>query len=419
MLTPVISWASEGLGAVPDSFWDSCVDALWSTQDETCQQWGSYQLVGLQWFFVFNNIWMGALRTSLDPMKYLMWLFEILKLVAFAQSFWRTALNCDLAFLNIYFHCHGPPSRRQSPLPRSSARIHRPHSRRTKQGLRVLSRKKRNLTSNSVNSVYWGFGICSYSILGGLTWGMSWWGHNICWANSWIDLMNHPFLVKKTCCPSCLYWIGVLLNMVNLSYWFWGPSVRNIASYRCHPPMVKEKLIGPEVTEPVPGNFLFDKFRGLSQSPKIFGYLSDGDGKCLQATCLHITFWAETQIRLVSFVESDLEQAMQYRLWGPYHGYPLWRWSQGKEYAPCKCKCPWLQHHHMFADGDWFGINSSFSKWRTCLVYKLRANIDRIYFLYLKINILYMYFMIWHYIILYVSYLFWYHKTYNRIKYVI
>ena len=111
--------------------------------------------------------------------------------------------------------------------------------------------------------------------------------------------------------------------MVNLSYWFWGPSVRKIASYRCHPPMVKEKLIGPEVTEPVPGNFLFDKFRGLSQSPKIFGYLSDGDGKCLQATCLHITFWAETQIRLVSFVESDLEQAMQYRLWGPYHGYPL------------------------------------------------------------------------------------------------
>ncbi|CAL1160063.1 unnamed protein product, partial [Cladocopium goreaui] len=84
-----------------------------------------------------------------------------------------------------------------------------------------------------------------------------------------------------------------------------------------------EKLIGPEVTEPVPGNFLFDKFRGLSRSPKIFGYLSDADGKCLQATCLHITFWAETQLRLVSFVESDLEQAMQYRLWGPYHGYPL------------------------------------------------------------------------------------------------
>lgn len=102
--------------------------------------------------------------------------------------------------------------------------------------------------------------------------------------------------------------------------------------------MVKEKLFGPEVTEPVPGNFLFDKFRGLSQSPKIFGYLSDGDGKCLQATCLHITFWAETHLRLAPFVESDLEQAMQYRLWGPYHGYPLWRWSQGKEYAPCKCK---------------------------------------------------------------------------------
>ena len=229
MLTPVISWASEGLGAVPDSFWDSCVDALWSTQDETCQQRGSYQLVGLQWFFVFNDIWMGALRTSLDPMTYLMWLFEMFKLVAFAQSFWRTTFTCDLAYLNISFHCHGPPSRRQSPLSRSSARMHRPHSRRTKQGLRVLSTKKRNLTSNSV---YWGVGICSYSMLGSLTWGMSWWGHNICWAKAWIDLMNHPYVFGERNILSLLFVLNWRTDKdsVKQSYWFWGPSLPTITS---------------------------------------------------------------------------------------------------------------------------------------------------------------------------------------------
>ena len=55
MLIPMISWASEGLGAVPDSFWDSSVDALWPKRDETCQQRGSYQLVGLL-FLVFNKM---------------------------------------------------------------------------------------------------------------------------------------------------------------------------------------------------------------------------------------------------------------------------------------------------------------------------------------------------------------------------
>ena len=115
--------------------------------------------------------------------------------------------------------------------------------------------------------------------------------------------------------------------------------------HRSYPPVVKEKSSGPEVTEQVPGNYLFDKFRGLDSSPKIFAYLPDDDGKCLQTTCLYITYWAETQLRLVPFVETDLEQAMQYRLWGPYHGYPVWRWYLGKGKAPCNCKCHWFQHH--------------------------------------------------------------------------
>ena len=85
----------------------------------------------------------------------------------------------------------------------------------------------------------------------------------------------------------------------------------------------KEKPGGREVTlrEPVPGNFLFDQLRGLKSTPKITAFLSQSDGKHLQATCLEIRYFAETQLMLRNFVESDLEEALFYRLWGPYHGY--------------------------------------------------------------------------------------------------
>lgn len=66
----------------------------------------------------------------------------------------------------------------------------------------------------------------------------------------------------------------------------------------------------------MPGNFQFD------DEVDIFSYLSALDGRCLQATCLDLHSLAEAKGRIkIPLVESDLETALFYRLWGPYHGY--------------------------------------------------------------------------------------------------
>jgi hypothetical protein len=81
----------------------------------------------------------------------------------------------------------------------------------------------------------------------------------------------------------------------------------------------KEGSRGEQVTEPLPGIFFFDE---LGCTCPIFSFLSDSEGICLQAAALQLYFLAVSNRKIkIPLVESDLEQAAFYRLWGPYHGY--------------------------------------------------------------------------------------------------
>ena len=65
--------------------------------------------------------------------------------------------------------------------------------------------------------------------------------------------------------------------------------------------------------------FFFDE---LGCTCPIFSFLSDSEGICLQAAALQLYFLAVSNRKIkIPLVESDLEQAAFYRLWGPYHGY--------------------------------------------------------------------------------------------------
>ena len=81
----------------------------------------------------------------------------------------------------------------------------------------------------------------------------------------------------------------------------------------------KEGTCGEGLSEPSPGNFFFDE---LGSACPLFSFLSDSEGKCLQASALQLYFLAVSNHKIkIPLVESDLEQAAFYRLWGPYHGY--------------------------------------------------------------------------------------------------
>ena len=81
----------------------------------------------------------------------------------------------------------------------------------------------------------------------------------------------------------------------------------------------KEGSLGEQVTEPLPGNFFFD---ALGNPCPIFSFLSDSEGESFQAAALQLHLLAALNHKIkIPLVESDLEQAAFYRLWGPYHGY--------------------------------------------------------------------------------------------------
>ena len=85
----------------------------------------------------------------------------------------------------------------------------------------------------------------------------------------------------------------------------------------------QEQFRGEEV---MPGNFILDKITGFDTA-QFFTYLSSSERLHFQATCFQIRTWFEIKFPDVIMehggpvVEADLEQALFYRLWGPYHGY--------------------------------------------------------------------------------------------------
>ena len=75
-------------------------------------------------------------------------------------------------------------------------------------------------------------------------------------------------------------------------------------------------------TEMMPGNFVLD---ALMDKVHLFAYMPGAESRNLQTTCFQVRRCFESQcsdqILFGPIVEADLETAMFYRLWGPYHGY--------------------------------------------------------------------------------------------------
>lgn len=84
----------------------------------------------------------------------------------------------------------------------------------------------------------------------------------------------------------------------------------------------QERERGTEVMPVMPGNFVLD---GLMDKVHLFAYMPGAESRNLQTTCFQVRRCFESQcsdqILFGPIVEADLETAMFYRLWGPYHGY--------------------------------------------------------------------------------------------------
>lgn len=97
--------------------------------------------------------------------------------------------------------------------------------------------------------------------------------------------------------------------------WF----IKSIAFIHCN----AQEERGREV---MPGNLVLDT---LMDKVRLFAYMPAADSRNLQTTCFQVRRCFEShcsdQILFGPIVEADLENAMFYRLWGPYHGYPIHR----------------------------------------------------------------------------------------------
>ena len=87
----------------------------------------------------------------------------------------------------------------------------------------------------------------------------------------------------------------------------------------------QETWSGCVITERQVGNISLDGILGLHRDGNkldLFTFLNRPDMKALDATCFDVSRHTEIhvpQLIQFQFVESDLERAAWFRLWGPYH----------------------------------------------------------------------------------------------------
>ena len=77
--------------------------------------------------------------------------------------------------------------------------------------------------------------------------------------------------------------------------------------------------------EPMLGNIFLDQLLGLQQNGErinVLSYLTQSETRALDATCFDVCLWTEIHARKwlqILMVESDVEKAAWYRLWGHYY----------------------------------------------------------------------------------------------------
>ena len=72
-----------------------------------------------------------------------------------------------------------------------------------------------------------------------------------------------------------------------------------------------------------PGNFFLEEVLAVNQTSSVFSFLTPIELARFGCTCFGVRVWTEVRSGMtgIPIVESDPEQALWYRLWGPYHGY--------------------------------------------------------------------------------------------------
>lgn len=76
-------------------------------------------------------------------------------------------------------------------------------------------------------------------------------------------------------------------------------------------------------SEGVPGNFFLEEILAVHRTPNVFSFLTPSQLRQFGSTCFGLRVWAEVRSGMtgIPIAESDPEQALWYRLFGPYHGY--------------------------------------------------------------------------------------------------
>ena len=87
--------------------------------------------------------------------------------------------------------------------------------------------------------------------------------------------------------------------------------------------------------EPMLGNIFLDQLLGLQQNGErinVLSYLTQSETRALDATCFDVCLWTEIHARKwlqIPMVESDVEKAAWYRLWGHYYWLSWLPWKLG------------------------------------------------------------------------------------------